>query len=320
MFERILGMTLLIGSVCLAPVGASEFPAKPIRMLVTTTAGGPLDTFSRTIAAGMSQSLRQSVVVENLPGAGGNIAAQALARAQPDGYTLLMAVDTTVTVNPSLYTGLPFDPRDDLVPISILATNEHTLIVHEKLPAATLAELVGLSKQRPISYSTAGVGSPAHLAMASLQQVTGLRGIHVPYKGAVQSITDVAAGRVDASFVVTAGAMPHITAKRVRPLASSGHERSALLPEVPTVAELGYPGYEVAFAFVLFAPRNVPNQTMQLLSAKAIEALRTPEAVERLRSNDWRAAGLDPASSRSWLDRTRAHWKAVAEQADMRAD
>jgi tripartite-type tricarboxylate transporter receptor subunit TctC len=293
---------------------AQPYPSKPVRVVVSTVPG-PLDTFARMVLEKMSTSLKQPFVVENKPGAGGNIAAEMVAKSTADGYTLLFAIDTTFTVNPSIYKTLPFDPTKDFAVISVPVTYGQMLAVHASVPANSVAELVALSKQKKLTYASGGNGTPSHLSGAYFLATTGGDMTHVPYKGTGQSVIDVIAGQVDSIFAVTTGVLPHVKSGKLRALGISSNKRSALAPEVPTIAEAGYPGFEALFAYALMAPAGTPADIVQTLSREVQRALAQPDVQEKNRTFDYAATGLNPNQSAAWLKENRERWAQVIKRA-----
>jgi tripartite-type tricarboxylate transporter receptor subunit TctC len=231
----------VLAALACAPASA-EYPDKPVRVIVTTVPG-PLDAFARAVLTQMQLRLKQPFVVENKPGAGGNLGTDVVAKAPADGYTVLFALDTTFTVNPSIYTKLPFDPAKDFSIISVPVTYSQMLAVNPKVPVNNLNEFVQFARKSKISYASGGNGSPSHLTMAAFLSTAGLDMVHVPYKGTGASVVDVMGGQVESLFAVTSGISPQVKAGKLRALAVSGEQRSAAAPDVPTVAEQGYPAF-----------------------------------------------------------------------------
>ena len=292
----------------------ATYPSKPVRVLVSTVPG-PLDTFARMALDKMTTSLKQPFVVENKPGAGGNIAAELVAKSAADGYTLLFAIDTTFTVNPSVYKALPFDPAKDFAVISVPVTYGQMLAVHASVPANSVADLVALSKQKKLTYASGGNGTPSHLSGAYFLATTGSDMTHVPYKGTGQSVIDVVAGQVDSIFAVTTGVLPHVKSGKLRALGISSSKRSALAPDVPTIAEAGYPGFEASFAYALMAPAGTPVDMVQTLARELQRALAQADVQEKNRIFDYTVTGLDPAQSAAWLKENRERWAQVIRRA-----
>ena len=300
-------------AACAALTAHAQYPEKPVRVVVSTVPG-PLDTFARMVLDKMSAALKQPFVVENKPGAGGNIAADMVAKSAPDGYTLLFAIDTTFTVNPSIYKTLPFDPAKDFAVISVPVTYGQLLAVHPSVPANSVAELVALSKQKKLTYASGGNGTPSHLSGAYFLATAGIDMTHVPYKGTGQSVIDVVAGQVDSIFAVTTGVLPHVKSGKLRALGISSAKRSALAPEIPTIAE-SFPGFEAAFAYAFMAPAGTSVDVVKTLNRETLRALAQPDVQEKNRTFDYVATGLDPSRSAAWLKDNRDRWAQVIKRA-----
>ena len=306
--------------VALSAVAQSQpYPSKPVRIIVSTVPG-PLDAFARIICDKVSASIRQPLVVENRAGAGGNIAAELVSKAPADGYTLLFSLDTTFTVNPSIYRKLPFDPAKDFAVISVPVTYGQMLAVHPSVPANSVAELVALAKQKPLTYASGGNGTPSHLSSAYFLSTAGVDMTHIPYKGTGQSIVDVVAGQVNTIFAVTSGVLPHVKAGKLRALAVSSASRSALIPELPTIAESGYPGFDASFAYALLAPAGTPDEVVQLLNREVRKAMAAPDVQEKNRFADYADNGMDARPSGAWLRDSRERWAKVIQRAGISAE
>ena len=293
---------------------AQGYPAKPVRVIVSTVPG-PLDTFARLVLDKMSASMKQPMVVENRAGAGGNIAAELVSKQPADGYTLLFSIDTTFTVNPSVYKTMPFDPEKDFATISVPVTYGQMLAVHPSVPANTVAELVALSKQKKLNFASGGNGTPSHLSGALFLATTGIDMTHVPYKGTGQSVVDVVAGQVETIFAVTTGVLPHVKAGKLRGLGISSTQRSPLAPEIPTIAESGYPGFQALFAYALMAPAGTPDDIVLSLNREVQRALALADVAEKNRGFDYAPTGLDPKGSAAWLKENRERWAGVVKRA-----
>jgi tripartite-type tricarboxylate transporter receptor subunit TctC len=312
-FNRILSLLMALGpGLALAQ---PTYPNGPVKVYVTTVPG-PLDTFARIVCEKLSASLKVPFVIENKAGAGGNIAAEFVKSQPADGQTLLFALDTTFTVNPGLYkTKLPFDPAKDFVPIAVPVTYGQMLTVNPSVAARNVDELLALSKTKPLTYASGGNGSPSHLVAAYFYTTAGANLTHIPYKGTGQSVIDVIGGRVDSLFAVTSGVLQHVKESKLRALAVSSAKRSALAPDVPTIAELGYPGFDVSFAYVLMAPAGTPDDVVKKLAAEVQKAMAAPDVQEKDRMFDYTATGLDPKQTAAWLAETRDRWTKVINQA-----
>ena len=273
-------------------VVAADYPVKPIRLVIGFPPGGFVDLTSRLVSAPLGQALGQQVVVENRGGAGGIVGTEVAARAAPDGYTLTVGSAGTHAVNQSLYRKLPYNVLRDFQPVARLADAPSILAVHPSLPARSVKELVALARQRPgqILYASAGSGTSTHLAAALFEHLARVKLVHVPYKGGGPAIVDVVAGQVPVTFGTAASVSPHTKSGRLRGLAVTGGQRSATLPDLPTIAEGGVPGYEMLNWLGLFAPAGTPRAVMERLNADVLRVVRSPELRERLN-----AAGAEPS-------------------------
>jgi tripartite-type tricarboxylate transporter receptor subunit TctC len=309
-----------------AGAAAQPYPNRLIKLIVPFAAGGPLDITARAIADKMSVSLKQPFVIENRPGAGGNIGTELIAKAAPDGYTLGMVLGTTLTANPSLYSKLPFDPDKDIRPISIVSTSGNMLVVHPSVPVNSVAEFVALAKaaaarKEPIAYASAGgIGSPGHLVMEYFRLHAGFDVTHVPYRSNPAMVVDLVAGQVKVGFVISSGMMDHVLAGRLKGLGVSRTTRSPLAPDVPTIAESGYPGFRVETYFVLLAPAGLPEPIAALLEREVQAALEHADVIERLRAMDTTPVAIIGPEVRARLQADRAVWAKVVAAAKMRLD
>jgi len=302
-----------------APALAQQYPAKPVRVIVSTVPG-PLDAFTRVLFEKVAAELKQPFVIENRPGAGGNLAAELVAKAPPDGYTLLSAIDTTFTVNPSIYKKLPFDPVKDFATISVPVTYGQMLAVHPSVPANSVADLVALAKQKRLTYASGGNGTPSHLTFAYFLATSGVDITHIPYKGTGQSVVDVVGGQVDSIFAVVTGVLPQVKGGKLRALGVSSAQRSGLAPDVPTIAESGYAGFDASFAYAVMAPAGTPDEIVQILNRAILRALAAPDVQEKNRTWDYVATGLDAKQSAVWLKERREGWAKVVSRAGISAD
>ena len=296
---------------------AQSYPSKPIRMIVSSAAGGPLDIVGRSIAERMSASLKQPVVVEAKAGAGGNIAAEAVSKSPPDGYTLLLLLSTTLTVNPHLYKGLSFN----LKPITIVNYSTQTMFVHPSVPANNLAEFVAWAKKEgPVAYGHAGIGSPSHLAMEYFRLLAGFETLPVPYRGAAPMTADLLAGQYKAAFGSTAGLLPQVAIGKLRALAVSTAERSPLASDVPTVAESGYPGFNLTTDFILMAPGETPDEIVALLQQQVRQALDAPELKDSFRRQDIWVVGSTSAEAAARIKAGFELWADVVKRTGMKSE
>lgn len=294
-----------------APAAAQAFPTKPVKLIVNLAVGGPADLMARVFAEYLHGKIGQPVLVEALPGANGLIGAQALARAAPDGHTLLFTVENVVTINPLIQDQLAFDARTELDPFSLVGTFEQALVVNPAKGVRSLPELVAKARSQPITYASAGVGSPGHLAFLAFARRAGISATHVPYKGGAPAVTDLVGGQVDVGFVVIGGVRQHLQAGKLVALATSGKERSPELPGVPTLAEAGHPGFEVSYAYFAMLPRGAPEPVRRYWQDRFREMLANPKVVERLKAFDTRVTNGDAARARAWIEQSSARWKAA---------
>src|SRR5262245_7163489 len=312
-FSIAVALTLHQSSAALA----QSYPSKPIRMIVSSAAGGPLDIVGRSVAEKIAVSLKQPVVVEARPGAGGNIAADAVSKAAPDGYTLLLLLSTTLTVNPHLYKDLTFN----LKPITIVNYSTQTVFVHPSVPAKNLAEFVAWAKKEgQVTYGHAGNGSPSHLAMEYFRLLAGFETVPVPYRGAAPMTADLLAGQYKAAFGSTAGLLPQVAAGKLRALAVSTAKRSPLVPDVPTVAESGYPGFQLTTDFILTAPGGTPDAIVDLLQREVRQIVDAPEFKEGFRRQDIWVVGSTPAEAAAHIKADFELWADVVKRTGMKSE
>jgi tripartite-type tricarboxylate transporter receptor subunit TctC len=281
---------------------ADEFPAKPLQIVVPYVAGGPVDLTARAIAQRLQSSLHQPVLVVNKAGASGNIGAAAVAHAEPDGYTLLLTADTALTANIALFgAGMGFDPGHDLRPVTTVVSYGQMLAVHPSVPVKTLREFVAFAQKQSVTYASAGNGSPGHLAMEQFVGLTGIKAVHVPYKGTSQAVNDLLGGQVQSGFMITPGVIQHVRAGKLVPLAVSSARRSALAPDVPTMKEAGFPGATTESTFVLMVPGATPDPVVQLLNTQVRAALKTEALRTFLAGLDLNAVGDSADEARQRL-------------------
>ena len=306
----------------LAPAAAwaqSSWPDKPIRVVVPFPPGGPSDIVLRTATEKMQAALRQTIVIENRPGAGGNLGAADAARAAPDGYTWLMGTDTLVTVNPNVYKRLGFKV-DDLLPVAIATQFSQTLVCNPSVGVKTLAELIAKAKATPMSYASGGAGVPGHLSMELLQSMAGFTMTHIPYKGPAPATQDVLGGQVPCGLLAGPTVLPHVRAGKLVALGVSGAKRSPTLPDVPTIAEAGVPGYQADFYLVLFAPRATPEPIVARFRQAFVDALKSPDVVERLKATDQTVVGSTPDEAARTLAADARKWGEVAKRIHLGLD
>jgi len=290
MIRNLLAVALLAAAV---PAAAQDYPAKPIQMLMPLQAGSAVDAMMRIVTERMSHNMGRQIVVENQPGAAGMIGAERVKRAAPDGYTLGVLNDSILTMIPNLRK-VPYDPVKDFVPVSIVAGIHWVMVVNNDVPAKSVGEFVALAKSRPgkLDYSSGGVGSPQHFAMEAFKAATGTYLVHIPYRGATQAALDVIPGQVQVHFGAVSILLPHIKSGKVRALAVPSPKRSALLPDVPTMAEAGVPGFEWFTWAAISVPVGTPKPIVDRLHAETVKAVNDPGVREKLI-----AIGLEPIGS-----------------------
>jgi tripartite-type tricarboxylate transporter receptor subunit TctC len=305
-----------------ALASAQAYPSRPVRMVVSFPPGTTPDTVARVLAPRLQEALGQPVIVDNRAGAGGNVAADSVAKSAPDGYTLLVSTNAAVATNKVLYDNLPYDPESDLAPISLLATAPQVLVVHPSVPAGTFAELVGYLKKNPgrLSYGSTGSGSASHLTMELLKSDAGVFIVHIPYRGFPQAVTDMLAGNIHAMFAIIPGMLPHIKAQKMRPLAVTALRRSELLGDVPSVQELGYPQLESLAWIGLLAPAKTPAEVVERLAAETRKALAAPEARTTLSRAGFDVVGSGPAQFQEWQKAEIAKWGRVIRATGAKPD
>ncbi len=315
----------LAGPLGLSALQAQSYPSRPIRIVVPFTPGGSTDVLARAIGQELSRSLGQSVVIDNVPGAGGAIGAERVAKAAPDGHTLLMGHIGTLATNPALYPKLPYDPVRSFAPVAWVARVPNVLVVNASVPAKTLAELIALAKSKPGSlvYGSGGNGSAAHTTMEYLKMRTASSFLHIPYRGTAPSITDLLAGQVQVLFTGIPALLPHIKSGRMRALAVSSPARLSVLPEVPTVAESrvpGTPGFEADQWYGLVAPAGTPAEVVALLNRQVNAALASEEVRTRLATEGAEATPASPQVFGQLIASELPRWEKVIRAARITPD
>jgi tripartite-type tricarboxylate transporter receptor subunit TctC len=313
---------LLLFFIFSPTVNAQTFPVKPIRLVVPFAPGGSSSIVARAVAAEMEKGLGQPIVVDNKGGGGGNVAMQEVAHADPDGYTLIIGHVGSLAMNPYIYDKLPYDVDRDFAPISLLAIVPAIFVVHESVPAKNLREFVALAKAQPgkLFYGSAGNGSAGHLAMEYLKQATGMDIQHVPYKGTGPNIIDLVAGRTQAASAGTPPLMPHVKSGKLRVIAVGASKRLHTLPDVGTVAEQGYPGFETSQWYGLNAPAKTPDAIIQRLALEAAKAAKSPKVAERFAADDAEGVGSTPAEYAAFIKKEQERWSKVVRTAKIKAD
>ncbi len=315
-FAFFLGLYFSLGA------WAQTYPVKPIRLVVPFAPGGSSSIVARAVALEMEKGLGQPIIIDNKGGGGGNVAMQEVARADPDGYTLIIGHVGSLAMNPFMYDKLPYDVDKDFMPISLLAIVPAIFVVHESVPAKNLREFVALAKKDPgkLYYGSAGNGSAGHLAMEYLKQATGIDIQHVPYKGTGPNVIDLVAGRTQASSAGTPPLMPHVKAGKLRVIAVGTPKRLSTLPDVGTVAEQGYPGFETSQWYGLNAPAKTPEAIIKRLSEEAAKAAKSPKVLERFAADDAEGIGSTPAEYAAYVKKEQERWSKVVRAAKIKAD
>jgi tripartite-type tricarboxylate transporter receptor subunit TctC len=296
---------------------AQNYPTHPVRIIVSSAAGGPLDIVGRAVAEKMAAALKQPVVVEARSGAGGNIAADFVSKSAPDGYTVLFTLSSTLTVNPHLYKDLAFN----LKPITVVNYSTQTLFVHPSVPVHNVAEFVAWAKKEgPVSYAHGGNGTSSHLVMEYFRLLAGFETVGVPYRGAAAMVSDFLAGQFKVAFGSTSGLLPQAAAGKLRALAVSTSKRSPLAPDVPTVAESGYPGFELTTDFVLLAPGATPEEIVALLEREVRQAIDTTEFRDRFSKQDIWIVASTSAQAASRIKAGFELWRDVVVRTGMKGE
>jgi len=315
---------LLLATLAAASVAAAQdWPARPIHLVVPYAPGGPVDLSARLIAPKLQQALGQPVIVENKPGAGGNIGAEAVAKSAPDGYTLVMGAIATHAINPALYPKLPYDPVRDFRHVALLVQVPNVLVVNNELPARSVPELIALAKRQPgkLDFGSGSTGSTGHLAGELFKQMTGTYMVHIPYKGSAPAVLDLLAGRIQLMFDNLASALPNIQAGKVRALAVTTLKRSSFVPDLPTLDESGLKGFDMTTWWGLMAPARTPHAAVERLAAEAAKALHSPDVRER-----WKAMGSElpavrtPAEFTAFIERERKLYAELVKRSGATVD
>jgi tripartite-type tricarboxylate transporter receptor subunit TctC len=312
---------LLAGCMGFAAAHAADtsYPTKPIRLVVPFAPGGGSDAVARLFAPKLSQAMGQHWIVDNRGGAGGNLAAEIVARANPDGYTVLLVLDTLLTANPSLY-DMTFDVEKALQPVVLLAATDQLVVVHPDVPAKTLKDLVALAKQKPgqLRHGSGGVGSSNHLAAELLKKVAGIDIVHVPYKGAGPSLAALLAGEIQMNVSSVASAIGFVKAGRLRALASTGPRRGKSLPDVPTVAESGYPGFQAMQWYGLVVPGATPKAIVMRIREESLAALKDSELLAGMARLGFEPEPTSLADLAARIKKERATWAGIIREAGIK--
>ncbi|MGH8682112.1 MAG: Bug family tripartite tricarboxylate transporter substrate binding protein [Burkholderiales bacterium] len=314
-------VALIAGAIALV-AEAQPYPSKPIRLVVPFAPGGSSSIVARVVSAEMSKELGQQFVIDNKPGGGGNVAMLEVARSDPDGYTLIIGHIGTLAVNPFIFSRLPFDVNKDFVAVSLLTKVPNIFVVNAGVPAKDLGEFVALARSKPgqLNYGSAGNGSAGHLAFEYLKLVAKIDITHVPYKGTGPQLTDLLAGRTDASSAGTPPLLPHVKAGKLRAIAVGTPQRIAVLPDVATVAEQGFPGFETSQWYGIIAPAKTPDAVVRRLSEAAAKAVTAQPVLERFGADSALPVGSTPAEFAGFIRQEQARWSEVIRKAAIRVE
>jgi tripartite-type tricarboxylate transporter receptor subunit TctC len=304
------------------PAHAAEYPTKPITLMIGFAPGGPSDVMARILTRKMEELLKQPLVIENRAGAGGSIAGAAVARAAPDGYTVLLATGSLLAINVSLYKNLGYDPEKDFEPITVIGTQTNVLYTHPSLPATSLAELIAYAKANPgkLSFGSGGNGTPAHLAGELLKIEAKIEMTHVPFRGTGPALQAVIGGHVPMAYNPPPPLLPHIQSGAIRAIAITTLKRTAALPEVPTIAELGFPGFEATTWHALVAPAGTPSDVIATLHRAAIAALNDPDVRKALTDLGVDVVANTPEEFRAYLKAEIPKWAAIVKASGAKVD
>ena len=310
----------IVASAPAAAFAAESYPVRPIRMIVGFAPGGGTDLTARPVALKLSELLGQQVIVENRPGAAGNIATEQVARAAPDGYTILMGTIAALAINPSLYGNLTFDPETDFNPVIQVVDATNVLVLHPSVPANSVPELIRLAAHKSLSAGSSGVGATGHLAIELFNLMTGVKLVHVPYKGGGPAMTDLVGGQVQLIFATAASAVPQIKAGRIKGIAVTTARRSALMPDLPTLSEAGLTGFDANNWYGIVVPARTPRAIVDLLNAEVTKILNMPDVKAALFSQ-----GLDPAPGTpeqfgAYIRSERTKWAGVIKASRAKAE
>ena len=307
--------SLLMGAVLATfaaqGIAADWQPTKPIRMLVGFAPGGGTDATARAMGAKLNERLGQQIIIDNRPGAAGNIATDLAAQANPDGYTILMGTIAALAINPSLYKKLPFDPLKDLQPISRAVDSTNVLVVHPSVPAKNVQELIALAKTKPLNGGSSGVGGAGHLALELFNLKAGTKIVHIAYKGGGPAMIDLLGGNINLIFATAASAVGHIKAGKIRALAVTTAKRSGLVPELPTVAEAGLKGFEANNWYGLLAPAKTPRNIIDRINKEAIAVLNLPDVKDLLFKQGLDVSPSTPEAFGAYIKSEKAQWEKV---------
>ena len=315
LFHRLL---FSLGACALAapPVWPQNFPSHPIRFVIPFAPGGPADVSARTLAVKLTETLGQNIVIDNRPGGGGIVAAEIVARARPDGHTILLCSTSVMVINPIVTPDVPYNALRDFAPVSLVSSSPYLLLTHATFPATSVKELVAIAKAKPgtLNFGSAGIGSTSHLVAEIFRSVAGIAMTHVPYKGSALAATDLMAGQLQVLFESVSSALPNVNSGRLRALGISTLKRFALTPQVPPIAESGVPGYQAATWQGVCAPAGTPKPVLAVLNRTVVDAARAPATVQRYAALGAEAVGSTPEEFTAFVKAEIPRWtKAIRD-------
>ena len=315
--RRLAWVLALAAALAAGGTRADDYPSRPIRLVVPYAAGGGADSVARIVAKRVSETIGQTIVIENRGGAGSIIGTELVNRSDPDGYTLLLGQSGPISINPAVYKKLPYDPLRDFAPVTMTTAYPYIMVVNPALGVKTLQEFVALARSKPgeLNYGTTGVGAANHLVTELFDSKAGIRMTHIPYRGTALAVTDLIAGQVQVVFADPISALQHINAGTLLALAVTGKERSPVAPQVPTVSESGYPGFDAIAWHGILAPAHTPAAIINRLNAEIVQALKDPETGALLEKQAMQTVGNSPQAFASFIKQDIAIWKEVADQA-----
>jgi len=311
-------------AICASAVHAQAqaYPNRLIRIVVPYAPGGGVSILAQIIGNKMSEILKQTIVIDNRPGAGGNLGAEAAARSAPDGYTIFMSTSGIQAINPALYAKMPVDVNKELVPVAPLVALNNVLVLHPSVQASSVKEVIALAKANPgkIPYASSGNGTSIHMSGAMFTHLTGIDMIHIPYKGSGPAVTDLLAGQVQMMFDNIPSSLPHIKSGKLKALATTGARRDPALPDLPTVAEAGVPGYESGVWFGLMAPAGTPKDVIARLNAEAVKGAKSPEFVKRMGDLGYNLIPGTPEQMGDLIKQEIARWTPIVKASGAKVD
>lgn len=318
----LIALSAPIALATVAPAAAQAWPARPVRVLIPFTVGSAADVIARAMEPALRERLGQPVVMDNRPGAGGNIAAEATAKSAPDGYTILLATIGTHAINYSLYSKLNYHPLNSFTTIARIGDSPNVLVVNPRVPARSVGDLITLARQRPgvLNYSTSGAGTSVHLSAELFNTMANVKTVHVPFKGAAEALSALLSGETDMQFASVSSAIPMIKAGRLRPLGVTAPTRIPTLPDVPTLAESGLPGYSAVAWYGVVGPAGIPAPVVTALSRAVLDVLGQPEVIRRLAASGVDVNASGPEEFRKLIEAEIPKWAAVVKAAGVRAD